>query len=66
MGIESMGTNEAANVLPQTAGEIATTCVNSVAAFLSPLAGPVLAGIALYWGVKTVAGYPPKFIKNIV
>lgn len=58
--------NNAVSALPNTAAGIANAGVNTVGKFLFPLAGPAIALLAAYWGIKTVTGDPPPFIKGLV
>ncbi len=56
----------AVSAAPNTAAGVAGACVDKVAGFVGPLAGPAL-GVALaYWGLKTVVGHPPKIIEKMV
>lgn len=58
--------SNAVTAAPTTAAQVAQTGVNAVKGFVGPLAGPALAAVLAYWGLKTVIGQPPKLIKNIV
>ncbi len=66
MPIETLAAHNAVSAAPQTAASIANAGVNSIAGFLGTLAGPAIGLVAAYWGIKTIVGKPPKFIKNIV
>lgn len=65
-GVESLAMNNAVSAGPQTAAGIAHAGVSAVEGFIAPLAGPFLGAALAYWGLKTVIGKPPAFIKNIV